>query len=231
MKISCWAITHPGRRIENQDAIGLPGLLVEDEGEVVSLTSSLTRDGSIVAVADGVGGRPHGRWAARVAVESLVAYTVPQNKLQALKMAIETAHKRVLGRAVHGQGPATTLAGISVSREGVNVFNIGDSRVYQVQQNAVQRITNDHVSQTDSRAITRFLGGSTANSVPHIHHLEAKTNVAFLISTDGFHQFLRDTDLFLLQELAPPQALSSLLNMALDNGSDDNLSAIFCRID
>ncbi len=229
--MACWALTHQGRRTENQDAIGLPGLLVSDEGEVTSRLTSLTRDGSVVAVADGVGGRPDGRWAARAAIESLATNVIADNEIQALSIAIAVAHRSVLARAFRGSGPATTIAGISASEDHVLVFNVGDSRVYQISHGAVSRLTTDHLSRTDSRAITRFLGGSEANGIPYIGHLEARAGIAFLISTDGVHQFLRDSDFLLFQDLAPAQALASLFNMALDNGSNDNLSAIFCRLE
>ncbi|PZV36407.1 PP2C family protein-serine/threonine phosphatase [Mesorhizobium kowhaii] len=202
-----------------------------DDGEVISRVTPLTRDGSVVAVADGVGGRPDGRWAAFAAIESLATKPIADNEAKALRLAIASAHRSVLARTSRGIGPATTIAGISASEEGVLIFNVGDSRVYQIEHAAVRLLTVDHRSQTDSRAITRFLGGSEANAIPYIDRLEVDLGTEFLISTDGFHQFLRETDLLLLKDLTPDRALASLFDMALDNGSNDNLSAIFCRIE
>lgn len=231
VKLSCWAMTHGGRREENQDAIALPDGLVRTEGRLVYYERELGADCLIVAVADGVGGRPSGRWASQSALTELSAVRLFFPSTQALVDAIARANAKVSSGATNGLGPATTLAGVAFGPNDANVFHVGDSRVYSISQSRVERLTRDHRSTRDARSITRFLGGSEAHATPTIMSVPVETGGAFLISTDGLHDFLRESDLRLPLELEPARGLPALIEMALDNGSNDNLSAIFCRFD
>ncbi|TPK89839.1 MULTISPECIES: protein phosphatase 2C domain-containing protein [unclassified Mesorhizobium] len=177
------------------------------------------------ALADGVGGRPDGRWASHTALSALVSDDFTQNSTATLAVAIAKANRALSGRAASGNGPATTLAGLALNRDGLNVFHVGDSRVYEIGRTAVKMLTHDHRSRADGRSITRYLG-SDAHAIPAISAIGPPVAATYLISTDGFHGFLRDTDLLLLTELDRASALSALFDMALENGSNDNLSAV-----
>lgn len=230
MKLSCVGITDAGRRPENQDAAVLPIIGLLRDGAVTTISAELTATVMLVALADGVGGRPHGRWASHTALLALFSENLAQNSADTLATAIANANRALSIRPSFGHGPATTLAGLALSRDKVTVFHVGDSRVYEIGPTSVKLLTHDHRSRTDGRSITRYLG-SDAHAVPAIATIDPLIASTFLVSSDGFHGFLRETDLLLLSELEPASALSTLVDMALENGSNDNLSAIVIRIE
>lgn len=231
MKLTYWAITHQGRRADNQDGLGLIDAIASVEAKVLSAASSITTTAQILAVADGVGGRPEGRWAAHTVLNSLLESNIETNTIEQVEQRIIAAHAELAERKAHGSGPATTLAGLSVTTDRIVLFHLGDSRIYRLDRRETQRLTTDHRSRTDGRSITRFLGGSLAQALPTMGEASLEHGAMYLVTTDGFHGFLRPLDLLLLCDLDPHQALATLVDTALENGSDDNLSAIVVRIE
>jgi serine/threonine protein phosphatase PrpC len=230
VRLSSWGITHIGRREENQDAIALPNGVVDSEGRLLADERELCA-GLLVAVADGVGGRPSGRWASRTALLELTANELAESSPAVLVEAILRANTKVASASTDSLGPASTLAGIAFGLEQAIIFHVGDSRVHRLTSSGVDRLTVDHRSTRDTRSITRFLGGSTAHATPTVTSVHMERSASFLVTTDGFHDYLRPADLMLLLEVQPAAALPALIEMALDNGSTDNLSVVFCRID
>jgi serine/threonine protein phosphatase PrpC len=230
VRLSSWGITHAGRREENQDAIVLPNGLVESDARLAADEREL-RAGLLVAVADGVGGRPSGRWASRTALLELTAHELSDGSSAGLVEAIFRANAKVAGEATTGLSPATTVAGIAFGDEEAVVFHVGDSRVHRLTSSGVDRLTLDHRSTRDTRSITRFLGGSAAHATPTLTSVSWERSASFLLSTDGFHDYLRPADFMLLLEVEPAVALPALIEVALENGSNDNLSAVFCRVE
>lgn len=230
MMLNCWAYTTAGRRTENQDSVSLPGIGLLADDTITSISMDLSSTPLLVAIADGVGGRPMGQWAAQTALTTLETVGLDENSPQAVASIIARASKALSERAGNGAGPATTLAGISVTRDALLRFHVGDSRIYELRENSVRSITSDHRSRGDGRSITRYLG-SDAHAIPSITIMATPFTSTYLISSDGFHGFLRESDLLLVAEIDPPLALETLFSIALENGSDDNLSAVIVRID
>lgn len=230
MMLRCWAFTTAGRRTENQDSVSLPGIGLLADDTITSTSVDLTSTPLLVAIADGVGGRPMGQWAARTALTTLETEKLDENTPQAVASVIARASRALSERAGNGAGPATTLAGIAVTEDALLRFHVGDSRIYELSENSVHSISNDHRSRGDGRSITRYLG-SDAHAIPSIVAMAMPFNSTYLISSDGFHSFLRESDLLLVAEIDPPLALETLFSMALENGSDDNLSAIIVKIE
>ena len=129
MRLQGCGITLAGRRPENQDAVALPihGLLPDDQ--LMCASAELTDAVVLIALADGVGGRPDGRWAARSALAALCAQEIDANSGSVIAAAIATASRALSRHGTLGLGPATTLAGISVNRDTVLFFHVGDSRI------------------------------------------------------------------------------------------------------
>jgi serine/threonine protein phosphatase PrpC len=230
MKLNQWAVTRRGRRNENQDAIQTTGHPPLSEEQVCSFQRDIDRDGIVVAVADGVGGQPGGRLASRTGLEELCRAPIAYNGRVALERAIALANERVVALAGPNGRPASTLAGISFGVDRFIAFNIGDTRVYSFHNNRPALLSVDHRSTVDARSITRFLGGSSAQATPQVREVPPETS-AFLICSDGFYDFLKTDDLSLPRKLNPSDALQILVEMALANGSHDNLSAVYCSIE
>ena len=161
-----FGLTHPGKvRAENQDHF----LLCTIHPQVVVHGSSLPhvddlplrgqRLGTILLVADGVGGATSGGDAARVATEAVTRYvsstlrcyhTAGSNDehvfLDALKAAAYEAHIAVRAdSAKHHEGnvSATTLTLGIVVWPWLYVLQVGDSRCYVYSRGILRQVTRD----------------------------------------------------------------------------------------
>jgi len=151
--------------------------------------------------------------------------------MAALRETLRQAQDLVRDEGAARGGPVTTIAGVSCSRARAIIFNAGDSRVYRLDADRPQLMSVDHLSRTDGRSVTRFLGGHLAQATPHIIVVEEPRAHRYLICSDGLYGFVRSTDLLLPAEVDPTTALTTLIGLAMANGSQDNISAIFCQID
>jgi len=229
MKLASWAISSAGRRSENQDAVVLPVIGLARESLVEASSLDISTCGVIAAVADGVGGRPNGRWAAETALYMLADYCDNATGEFELRRAIANASQEIAARSTHGESPATTIAGLLASRDELLLFHVGDSRIYSITDSDVILLTTDHRSRTSARSITRFLG-SQAHAVPDIIRIDPPVPSRFLIATDGLYAFLQKSNLSLFLDMSPEGALAALIETALENGSDDNLSALYVEV-
>lgn len=225
-----WGTTRCGNRQENQDRFSLAGLEPNESEGVLFREGRICEDGVAFVVADGVGGREGGRWAAQRAVGYLGGGTYSPSSSSTVEKRLATASNSIRADAPNAWRPATTAAGIVLSLGEVIVFCIGDSRVYGLDVAGATRLTVDHRSRTDSRAITRFLGGEHAQSIPDISKLSNSDWLGFLICTDGFYAHLTTIDLGMFRELDPRTALVNLMDVALERGSTDNLTAVYVSV-
>jgi serine/threonine protein phosphatase PrpC len=225
-----WGMTRRGNRQENQDRFSLAGLEPNESEGVFVREGRILESGLAFLVADGVGGREGGRWAAECAANYLGGATYSPNSPSTVEKMIATASNSIRANAPNGWRPATTAAGIVLSLGAVLVFGIGDSRVYGLDRAGTTQLTVDHRSRTDSRAITRFLGGERAQSIPDICELSNAAWLGFLICTDGFYARLTAIELGMFREVDPKIALINLMDVAVQRGSADNLTAVYVSI-
>jgi PPM family protein phosphatase len=124
-----------------------PGL-VRERNEDSAIAS-----GGIAVVADGMGGHAAGEVASHLAVERLgrLAWDPSDLKPGDLLIAIDEANQSILNAAStdpEQAGMGTTVAGIAAVRVGGSdhwmVFNVGDSRVYRLNERTLTRVSVDH---------------------------------------------------------------------------------------
>ena len=228
ISIKYWALSRCGTRAENEDACLIPnaGLIAEDTLE--SGSCILSGNGEIFAIADGVGGGPDGKLAAITALQNLAAEKMINNDVSHLEKRLKTADSAVQKLRSERGRPATTVAGLSVSIKTTHVFNLGDTRVYDLSDRGI--LTEDHRSTLNRSAITRFLGGGPAQAVSKISTLQT-TPRKLLICSDGLYNFVSTATLALLTDRDPGSELPRLFDAAEGYGSNDNMTAIFCEID
>src|SRR3546814_18106931 len=115
MRLSIGAITYRVHQHENEDAVLIPARSPPDDGAVISSVVELGPDGPLCALADGVGGRPGGAWAARTALDALQQRGCPANSAEVLGENVRYAQQQVCRGGVKYGGPATTVAGFARS--------------------------------------------------------------------------------------------------------------------
>ena len=139
------AATHIGRREDNQDAV-----LADDEAR-------------LYIVADGLGGRPGGAVASKLAVEEIsrvvrrCSDTTSEDTVQLridlhrspeeslLEHAVRSAHRAVIRRrdAEYAE-MATTVAALHLTGGVAVIAHVGDSRIYRLRRGLLELLTRDH---------------------------------------------------------------------------------------
>lgn len=132
------SMTHIGRRREmNQD------YMYTSENAVGKLPN-------LFLVADGMGGHKAGEYASRFTVEKIVETIETSGQTEpvaAMKEAVEAANRGLLeeaGRDATKAGMGTTVVAATVIGDHLHVANVGDSRLYLINHEAIRQITRDH---------------------------------------------------------------------------------------
>lgn len=205
------------------------------------LAESLSDGAVLVAVADGMGGHAAGEVASAIALETLFE-GVRQG--MSLSEAFTLANARVFDRAKEPgkQGMGTTMVAALVRDGEVELANVGDSRGYVIGETGIRQLTEDHsfVAEAVKRgqseaeamagpwkdALTRSIGTEAVVEVDTFGPLPLDENSALVVCSDGLYKTLSDDDLLRIysQSGGPRGAAQSLVSIALQKGSDDNIS-------
>jgi protein phosphatase len=208
-------------------------------------------DGTLVAVADGLGGHAGGALASKLATD-LLAASFTGGSVDELATAVRAANWVVWERASSAsalKGMGTTMCAAGLVDGGVlAVVHVGDSRAYLAHEGSVQRLTEDHtvtaelirdgeLSEADAadhphRAIlTRALGVGPAVQVDAVRRPVAPGDVLLLCS-DGLFTHVSDDEIGsrLLSGSTPQDTADELLELALSRGGADNVSVVVAEV-
>lgn len=219
-----------GKRESNQDYCGIY------EGN----PSQRRLKGLVAAIADGVGGAKGGRQAAETAVRSFIDgyYSTPET------ISIEHAAGRILtaiNRWILSQGAAdpalegmaTTFSAVILRGHECHVIHVGDTRIYRLRSNRLQRLTTDHTrSHPDLRHVLyRAIGIEESLRVDH-HVEQNDEHDRLLICSDGVHGVLSEKKLYklLAERRSPQEEAERIVDTSFSSGSSDNITAIVIDI-
>jgi serine/threonine protein phosphatase PrpC len=231
--------TEPGRqRQRNEDACAVPSAAADTRGK-----------GTLLVLADGVGGYPGGADASQQAVHVLQALYYaeagPQHPLDRLRSGVESVNvlarlqKRQLGQDV---GYLTTLVAAVISEDQIWVANVGDSRAYLVQAaNKVRRqLTEDHSghirmvkaglvsdseSERTSSTITRAIGLEEDCQVDTYHYTWHPGDCLVLCS-DGLASLSEKEMVRITLGGSAASAAKQLVDRAIELDGSDNCSVV-----
>jgi len=224
-----------------------------DVGRVRTLNEdSLLAVPGLFVVADGMGGHAAGEVASQLAVAEF-ARLAEQAPVRAEDVtdAIQRANSHIVSAGAergdrHGMGTTLTGVGVVGSEQGeqLAVFNVGDSRVYQVTEGQLRQLTVDHsavqemvdagrltaqAARTHPRrnVVTRSLGTDPAPD-PDVWLVAPVAGDRFLLCSDGLTGELQDSDIAeLLTQNPDPQATADeLVRQAVAVGGHDNVTAV-----
>ena len=232
-----YAITDIGRRRKlNQDFIYF------SETPVGNLPN-------VFIVADGMGGHNAGELASRYTVETIVeeiTTSFEKNPVIILGKAIEKANantrrKASEDRALMGMGTTVVIA-TCIGRY-LEVANVGDSRLYLVNED-IEQITVDHSlveemirmggidresarNHPDKNIITRAIGARDTVEADFFN-LELQAGDTILLCSDGLTNMVKDEDIqkILKNGGSLKERAEALVQAANNNGGKDNISVI-----
>jgi protein phosphatase len=243
--------THTGMvRSHNEDAIAADGGV------------------GLAVLADGMGGYNAGEVASGIAVAlitsemrqaipktNLHALSQEEGDLQAVRMlkGVVTKTNTSIFESANSQpqyaGMGTTLVVALFRDNRVSVAHIGDSRLYRMRNERLDKVTRDHSllqEQIDSGMLSKEAARRSQNKnlvtralgiepevEPEIHTYDAQPGDIYLLCSDGLNDMVEDEDIELtLNAMGSnlPLAANQLVQMANDNGGRDNISVILVKI-
>ncbi len=199
-----------------------------------------------VAVADGLGGHPGGDVASSLTAGQLAATGTELTDEQSVTEALQACHTALHDAADADPtlaGMSTTVAGLALTGDSVLVFNVGDSRVYELTDAEPRLLSTDDSpplapGQRTTHLVTSVLGGATPRDAlrPHVTSLPVRPGARYLLCTDG------------LSDPVPPEewaavtadgdaedddqhAVVELWRAAIRAGGPDNITIALVRID
>ena len=235
-----YSITDIGkRRSANQDFV------YASDQPVGNLSNMLT-------VADGMGGHNAGDLASRYTVESMVDYiekAVEKRPIPLLAEAIHHANELVVEKAKSDkalEGMGTTVVAATVQENYLYVANVGDSRLYLIDQE-IEQITRDHSlveemirvgelqrkdakSHPDRNIITRAVGVRTPVKIDFFD-IKLEPGDVILLCSDGLTNMVEDEDILRIVKKSSSlkEAAQRLVTEANKNGGKDNISVVLAE--
>ena len=244
MQLETFALSIPGRRANNEDAIcARPEL-------------------GLFVVADGMGGYEGGEVASALAVDAICELvrrthgdkdvtwpykidpgrTIDENEIiVATRLANERITMRRTGELAE---MGSTVAVLRIADERVVVGHVGDSRVYRLRAGALAQLTIDHSLLAQLIAsgsppadiehfpwrhvVTRALGTPTGE--PEVQLDRALPGDVYLLCSDGLSEVLPPARIAERMALPVEAACRALVEEAYEAGSRDNISAIIVRV-
>jgi serine/threonine protein phosphatase PrpC len=169
-----------------------------------------------------------------------------------LKVAVRNANRAIVSygeekSAARGLGCTVTAA--LVQDDQAHIVNVGDSRTYLYRDGELKPITKDHslvqrlveekqidpddvYTHPQRNLIYRSLGAGHKNVDADVFHEPLKPGDTLLLCSDGLWEMVRPQSIknVLQQERDPQKICDTLINLANENGGEDNITAIVVQV-
>jgi serine/threonine protein phosphatase PrpC len=211
-----------------------------------------TPQGTLLVVADGMGGQGGGDVASAVALDAFVEHSLlampwltagtPEGEAMLAADAtrfLAECQERLSAVAQRKHLPpklGTTLTAAYLSASGLVLVHVGDTRCYRLRGTVLERLTHDHtlgeaLGQPNGQfahVLVNAIGGSPELPKPEItaHHWQAGDRI--LVCSDGLHGPVDDVMIAstLGGAKTAREAVDVLIETALDLGGPDNVTAV-----
>jgi protein phosphatase len=210
---------------------------------------------ALAIVADGMGGHKAGEVASKEAVDVIANYCLENNFLNPQKSLMEAFRlaNQSINRLSHDhyecRGMGTTATVLMIV-DGMGCYgHVGDTRLYQIRDRRIVQMTQDHtlvaqmleygmISKDEARVhpkkniLTNALGTSAEILVDVSDQLfPIQIGDLYLLCSDGLVDKIGDDEILqLVMHNTAEQACALLVDAAIANGGNDNISVIILTI-
>lgn len=204
---------------------------------------------NLLVVADGMGGHKAGDFASKYTVEVLtdeLKLSFKDKPEEIIREAIATANHKLIEVAktdVKLEGMGTTLVVATVIDNTLHFANVGDSRLYLINEE-IQQLSRDHSlveemvrlggikeeeakNHPDKNIITRAIG-VREDVEADLYEYSLKKGDVILMCTDGLSNMVEDEEMFTIVKSSRDivEAGKSLIKRANENGGKDNIGVV-----
>jgi protein phosphatase len=222
----------------------------EDSGRMVRPADPrlLAEKGTLVVVADGMGGHSAGEVASQMAADvvSRVYYETRAEPARALRRAVEEANRRIHEAAAadeskHGMG--TTCTALALCGGTAYAAHVGDSRLYMLRDGKLYQLSEDHSAvnemvkmgiitkeqartHEDKNVILRALGTTPEVEVSVLDPFAVREGDRYLLCSDGLHDLVLEDEIASVLSGAEDihAAGERLIALAKERGGHDNIT-------
>lgn len=207
---------------------------------------------NLYVLADGMGGHLAGERASKMATEIIGQDFAKDSEIKSIDDAIEIlsssirdANKKIFESSQENEdyrGMGTTLSSGLILGDVLIYSNIGDSRIYRINEEMEQitqddsfvnylieigEITEEEAKNHPKKNVLTKAMGTTSDIEVIVNTLDIKDKDVFLFCSDGLTNMVSDEEIFkIVKENSPEDARDMLLNLALKNGGMDNITFI-----
>ena len=242
---------HIGRlRKNNEDNFYLSGIWKpREQANQNWLKEDIIPQPALFAVLDGMGGEQYGEVASATAAALLHKYRdsfltgsdperIGAETISQLSRALWKGCKEA------GYRIGTTLVAAAVWQQDLYLFGLGDSRIYLLENGILTQATQDHTVAAEttynlfpahsfedicSNQLTQYFGMdcSEYDAAPcHSHH-SLHPGMKVLLCSDGLYNTMDESEMAtFLEQSTPLTAVQHLVDVALDRGAKDNVTAM-----
>lgn len=228
----------------------------------------LAPDIGLFVVADGMGGHAAGEVASRLAVDT-IQHTLARHLggseqtllgeprpgisrqgnylLSSIRLANRVIFEAATSRPDY-EGMGTTLVAVLARGDALTLAHVGDSRIYQVREEAIEQLSRDHSlvqEQVDDglltpdeahdsqfrHLITRALGIKSSVDVD-VTETPARAGDVLLLCSDGLSDLVEDEEMLaaIREHPDPDEACRALVDRANYRGGDDNITVLIIQV-
>lgn len=205
---------------------------------------------NLFIVADGMGGHKAGEYASKFTVDTMVDIIRNAEKeepVAAIKQAVTEANRLLIKEAEADEskaGMGTTVVAATLMDKTLYAANVGDSRLYVLNQDTITQITRDHSlieemirlgemdkadakDHPDKNIITRAVGVSPELAIDFFE-IEINNGDIILLCTDGLTNMIEDEDIrrIVLSQRDIVERTEKLIETANENGGRDNITVV-----
>lgn len=207
---------------------------------------------NVFIVADGMGGHKAGDVASVTAVTTVLNTIKASEKkdiISVIEEAISTANETLFEKSKineEWEGMGTTLVLATVVEDTLYVANVGDSRLYLIDDD-IRQITRDHsfveemvsigeINKDEARhhakknIITRAIGVESKTTADYFE-VQFSKGAKILMCSDGLTNMVEDKDIFgTVSQNESKEAVHKLISLANENGGKDNIAVLIVEL-
>lgn len=255
MRYDVYLSTHPGKvRSGNEDNFAVNTVYRRLEDPKKNLEGTRLKEPLFCAVFDGMGGEANGELASKLCAEvaALIYYELLKSSEVSVDALVgsfvEKSNRAIVDmlESTHSKRGGSTFV-MTVFYNGlVYPYSLGDSRIYLYRDKRLRQLSNDQtlamkklraniiteeeaLTSPDRHKLTSFLGVDVdaEGLEPQIYQpFVLRPGDKLLLCSDGMYDMCSDPQMAKLMSRPAGEACLSLVDAALDNGGEDNVTCI-----